>query len=115
MTDAMMKRLEALEAVAEAAREITRWPDGLVDGGAIVDRDAVAALWRALDALDALPASPPGEVVEVQTMELWAHGDGDVVLVVPGSRLSGGYPQNGYRRRLGTVRLALVKGAGDAG
>ena len=104
-----MTRMDALEAVAEAAREITRWPDGLVDGGAIVDRDAVAALWRALDALDALPATP-GEMVEFSA---WEHEDGMIAWYRAGSRHDL-IEMSGWTR-LGTVRLPLVKETRDAG
>ena len=112
MTDTMMTRMEALEAVADAAREITRWPDGLVDGGAIVDRDAVAALWRALDTLDALPAAPPGDVVDRECV-LWADKFGRIFWSVPGS--DDDAAMQGHRIRLGTTRLALTEDGGDAG
>jgi hypothetical protein len=60
-----MTRLQALEAVAEAARSAL-----YVSPGAIV------RLADALDALDALPADPaPAEVVEVRPIQIATHYD----------------------------------------
>ena len=55
----MTDRMAALERVAEAARQmhVTRTSDGLA---------AAIVLRAALDALDALPAEPVGETVEVR-------------------------------------------------
>jgi len=89
-------RLQALEAVAEAARTYVKkrgmsptWPD----------------LIAAVQSLDALPADPaPAEVVE---LAVWEGMTGDYCFIKPGR------DQMGYGwTRLGTVRLLLVKGDG---
>lgn len=97
-----MTELEALRRVAEAARELDRWPHGVPGNGAIVDRDALAAVWRALDTL---PASPAPETV---TLAVWATSDGAVALVTPGTRCD--HPDHPLDRRLGTVTLPLAEG-----
>jgi hypothetical protein len=103
-----MTRLQALEAVAEAARQWRDWEadhsQSMVDG---------AHLWDGLDdalaALDALPADPAparGEVVEAV---MWEAKDGYIELSTPGSPAS--QRSSGWRR-IGTTRLPLVKGDG---
>lgn len=101
-------RLAALEAVAEAAR---KW---LCVVAALPyqnqgELDAMDACEKALFALDALPASPPGGVVEVA---VWRDGRGAVVTAIARSAADAFEP---YWTRLGTVRLPLAKEAGDAG
>jgi hypothetical protein len=73
-----MTRLEALEAVAEAARQMLNEWDKSLDMESVED---VRARLRALDALPA-PAQAQGETVEVA---VWEHPDGDTLLLRPGS------------------------------
>jgi hypothetical protein len=94
-----MTRLQALEAVAEAARTYVKkrgmsptWPD----------------LIAAVQALDALPADPtPAEVVELAVWE--ERGTGRVLTVRVGSDIDKHYAETSLQR-LGTTRLPLVKG-----
>ncbi|CAB4146916.1 hypothetical protein UFOVP504_2 [uncultured Caudovirales phage] len=93
-------RLAALEAVVEAARNyVTKrgmhpaWPD----------------LIAAMEALDALPADPArGEVVEVA---LFGTARGGRCFADPLSGFASELLMDGWRR-LGTVRLPMVKGDG---
>lgn len=101
-----MTRMEALEAVAEAA--MAWWEAGASPS---VEHARAVALRQALHALDALPASPPGEVVEVA---VWKWPNGIVALATVGSDEDERWGEHDCWR-LGTVRLALVKEAGDAG
>lgn len=109
MVEVSEKRLAALEAVAEAAR---KW---LCVVAALPyqnqgELDAMDACEKALFALDALPASPPGEMVEFSA---WEHEDGMIAWYRTGSRHDL-IEMSGWTR-LGTVRLPLAKEAGDAG
>jgi len=90
-----MNRLQALEAVAEAALGVSRlWGRGLSD---------IGGLRRALAALDALPADPaPAEVVEVA---VWVNKHGEYVFAVPGSDHDEPEPR---WTRLGTTPLPLA-------
>ena len=90
MTDT---RLAELEAVAEAARRMRK--DGWT-----------APLYAALDALDADPAR--GEVVDVA---LFGTARGGRCFADPLSGFASELLMDGWRR-LGTVRLPLVKGDG---
>jgi hypothetical protein len=103
-----MTRLQALEAVAVAARQWRDWEadhsQSMVDG---------AHLWDGLDdalaALDALPAPTPGETV---TLAVWEDpNNGDVRHLRPGGQAEGWVKHRSWRR-LGTTRLPLVKEAG---
>lgn len=97
-----LARLQALEAVAEAARTYVAkhgmsptWPD----------------LIAAVAALDALPADPepaPAEVVEVAVWVETGPGS-EYRLVPPDSRMNETFSRAGGYRRLGTTRLPLVK------
>lgn len=106
-----MSRVEALEAVAEAARQVcnaradrsAEWTDVT---------EAIADMQDAIRALDALPADPEPARGEVVEMELWRHTAGDAVLVIPGSAVSKELAEARHRTRLGTTRLPLVKRAG---
>ena len=118
MTDTMMTRMEALEAVAEAA-EILAHSAGVIRGRTPEDADIythelehIRHLMAMLSTLDALPASPPGDVVDRECV-LWADKYGTIFWSVPGS--DDDSAMQGHRIRLGTVRLALTKEAGDAG
>ena len=91
-----MNRLQALEAVAVAARTYVKkrgmhpaWP----------------VLIAAVEALDALPADPAptrGEVVEAV---MWEAKDGYIELSTPGSPAS---QRSSVWTRLGTTRLPLT-------
>lgn len=103
-----MTRLDALERVAEAPRDViekrhdpkTAWQDV---------SEALSRMSVAVRALDALPASPaPAE--RTVTLELWAHKDGDVVQLLPGSFIAREWGTNAFRRRLGTVTLPIAEG-----
>jgi hypothetical protein len=93
-----MTRLQALEAVAEAALDVSRlWGRGLSD---------IGGLRRALAALDALPADPaPAQEVEVAVWE--ERGTGRVLTVRAGSDIDKDYAEMSLDR-LGTVRLPLT-------
>ena len=95
-----MSRMEALEAVAEAARATVREVGG-TDG-----------LFEALAALDALPATPGEMVVEV-ALGLWADAYGQTALF-RADTVGDGRKAPGWTR-LGTIRLALTEDGGDAG
>lgn len=94
-----MTRLQALEAVAEAARTYVAkrgmsptWPD----------------LIAAVAALDALPADPaPAEVVEVA---IWESVTGAIEHVRAGTTRDQQDSFGVLWQRLGTTRLPLVKG-----
>lgn len=111
MTDTMMKRMQALEAVALAVEE---WTIASPSEPHALERYAkvLSALdgWRRVR--DALPASPPGEAVEVAVWE--RNSDGAMEFARSGGNADLSNPAK-YWRRLGTVRMALVKEAGDAG
>jgi hypothetical protein len=105
-----MTRMEALEAVAEAAREMYEAIDRETSNPAY---HRVYPAWGrigdAIAALDALPADPAparGEVVEAV---MWEAKDGYIELSTPGSPAS--QRSSGWRR-IGTTRLPLVKGDG---
>ena len=93
-----MNRLEALERVASAVRHY------------IHGNGHFEAVRGALDALDTIPPEPAEDVVEV---ELWAHADGDVAVLVRGSAISQDWATNRYRTRLGTTLLVLAKEVRD--
>ena len=102
-----MTRLEALEAVAEALRDITTPLNGLYTprqgtclAAAIRALDALAAAIRALDALPAAPTQAQGGTVEVA---VWQHADGSTRFSRPNSPDD---EWNGWRR-LGTTRLPI--------
>ena len=101
-----MTRMEALEAVAEAA--IKWWNKGAIT----TTKEATDILMEACARLDALPASPPGEVVEV-ALGLWADAYGQTALF-RADTVGDGRKAPGWTR-LGTIRLALTEDGGDAG
>lgn len=110
-----MTRMEALEAVAEAA-EILAHSAGVIRGRTPEDADIythelehIRHLMAMLSTLDALPASP-GEMVEFSA---WEHEDGMIAWYRAGSRHDL-IEMSGWTR-LGTVRLPLVKETRDAG
>ena len=112
MSDARMKALEAVaEAVAHyrKTRLECRDPE---DMRVISARSMMFSASAALQTLDALPAAPPGDVVDRECV-LWADKYGTIFWSVPGS--DDDSAMQGHRIRLGTVRLALTKEAGDAG
>lgn len=90
-----MTRMEALEAVAEAARSALYVLPG-----------AIVRLADALDALDALPADPDPAPAEVVEAVMWEAKDGYIELSTPGSPAS---QRSSVWTRLGTTRLPLVK------
>jgi hypothetical protein len=96
-----MTRLQALEAVAEAARSAL-----YVSPGAIV------RLADALDALDALPADPEPARGEVVELAVWEHNDGEIQMVRCDTEGEGYTDGVGGWTRLGTTRLPLGKGDG---
>lgn len=129
MTDTMMKRMEALEAVAEAA-EILAHSAGVIRGRTPEDADIythelehIRHLMAMLSTLDALPASPPGEVVEVvdvRTVCLQAINDKLASVPVPRSYEMAHYCMGLEDASLAiqakiAVRLALTEDGGDAG
>lgn len=92
-------RLAALEAVAEAARELReaeRNSDSARGHAALDDVD------RALNLLDA-PAQPPGETV---TLAMWRNPVGGVLLSVAGTKDD--HDAGRSWTRLGTVTLAVT-------
>ena len=98
-----MNRLQALEALAEAAKELRR--RGIMDEPLT---EATNRLCEALDDLHALPADPaPAQEVEVAVWE--EGGTGRVLTVRAGSDIDKHYAEASFQR-LGTVRLPLVKG-----
>ena len=100
MTDA--KRLAALEAVAEAAREIREQRDS-------GEFHAVASFeaWQNLRAaLDAHRARKP-ERAETVTLAVWRHKDGGTQWVDPASEANHFCAELGWTR-LGTVTLPLT-------
>lgn len=118
MTDTMMKRMQALEAVAEAA-EILAHSAGVIRGRTPEDADIythelehIRHLMAMLSTLDALPAATPGEVVEV-ALGLWADAYGQTALF-RADTVGDGRKAPGWTR-LGTIRLALTEDGGDAG
>jgi hypothetical protein len=109
--DGGMSRVEALEAVAEAARvmwsEVYGKPP--VERSNILQRAARVAFEDAYRVLHHLPAAPEparGEVVEVA---MWEAEDGYIELSKPGSPSS---KRSGKWVYHGTTRLPLVKGDG---
>lgn len=95
-------RLQALEAVAEAARYYV-----LQRGMSPTWQDLNAAV-QALDARLADPTLARGEVVEVA---LFGTVQGERCLGDPSSRFALRLQMDGWTR-IGTVRLPLVKGEG---
>lgn len=93
----ILARLQALEAVAEAARTMEECGFG------------TPALVMALRALDALPADPAPARGEREEVAVWEYPDGRITHVRPGSDLEEIYRQSQYWTRLGTARLPLVK------
>ena len=113
-----MTRMEALEAVATAA-EILAHSAGVIRGRTPEDADIythelehIRHLMAMLSTLDALPASPPGEAVEVAVWE--RNSDGAMEFARSGGDADLSNPAK-YWRRLGTIRLALTEDGGDAG
>jgi hypothetical protein len=102
-----LARLQALEAVATRVRIwCASRPE--LDGYGATLHDT-QSLFNALAALDALPADPvPAGVVEVA---LFGTARGGRCLADPSSGFASGLLMDGWRR-LGTVRLPLVKGDG---
>ena len=93
-----MTRLQALEAVAEAARVLAYRVD---HGLPLLD-----ARCKVQATLDALPANPArGKMVEVS---LFGTARGGRCLADPGSGFASELLMDGWRR-IGTVRLPLVK------
>lgn len=100
-----MTRLQALEAVAEAAR---KWQQTTmhIEPHSDEECEAYEEFEDALAALDALPADPaPAEVALFGTVQ------GERCLGDPSSRFASKLLMDGWTR-LGTVRLPLVKGDG---
>ncbi len=92
-----MTRMEALEAVAAAARPYAYH-------GADNNR-----LLKALDALDALPAEPQPQR-EAVTLAVWEYEDGETYFCKPGSEMD----DRGSRwTRLGTGTLLLDRERGE--
>jgi hypothetical protein len=95
-----MTRLEALEAVAGAAREILDNGDG---------SRALADAFRALDAIPAAPTQAQGETVDVA---VWRHKNGAYGLVQIGS--ADDWPDGDFTR-IGTTVLTIraAEGGGE--
>ena len=101
----MSARLAALEAVAEAARDLET---------ALACRDPLLSAPRnrlraALDALDALPAEPAQD--QTVTLAMWRSANGEAALSIAGSDDDVAY--NETWRRLGTVTLPIVRERGE--
>lgn len=104
------ERMAALEAVAEAARKLDRFPSGVPGDGRIVRRADLEVVWDALDALDALPApatEPAGDVVGFVAFE--DPGDGEWRFVRRGTSGERRFSSNGWTRR-GAVKLTVERG-----
>lgn len=101
-----MSRTELLEQLAEKA---TRWRRTRVGPNTQFWDSVTDDMIAAIDALDALPATP-GEMVEFSA---WEHEDGMIAWYRAGSRHDL-IEMSGWTR-LGTVRLPLVKETRDAG
>lgn len=95
-----MNRMEALETVAEAARDFVQVGN---------TNDRFRRLHRAIAALDALPADPDPAPAEVVEAVMWEAKDGYIELSRPGSPAS---QRSSVWTRRGTTRLPLVKGDG---
>lgn len=94
----MNERMKLLEAVAEAAQNLANKNLGRVVEGWY-------PLNRALAALDALPAQPPGKMV---TLAVWEHNDGAIQMVRRDTEAEGYTDGVGGWTRLGTVTLEVT-------
>lgn len=100
----MTERERLLEAVADAARKLDRFPPGVPGDGRIVGRADLASVWHALDALDALPAQPQpaGETV---VLAMWKSGVDSYAFTDPEAREL--FSKMTEWTRLGTTTLRL--------
>ncbi len=97
-----MTREQKLQAVVDAAR-------GYV--AAVRPAECKRTYDAMVDALAALDA--PDTADETVTLEFWAHRDGDVVPLLPGSFISRDWETSDFRRRLGTVTLPITRERGE--
>lgn len=103
-----MSRTELLEQLAEKA---TRWRRTRVGPNTQFWDSVTDDMIAAIDALDALPATPGEMVVEV-ALGLWADAYGQTALF-RADTVGDGRKAPGWTR-LGTIRLALTEDGGDA-